>query len=449
MSVVVDQELGVSKNALTELVGEILSEARLRGATQAAAAASIDTGLSVSCRLGEVETVEYQRDRGLGVTVYFGKCKGTASTADLSLDQVKETVAKACSIAGYTQEDDCAGLADPERMPKTVRDLDLNHPWDLGPDEAIALTQRCESVALNYDQRIQNSEGASVSRHQGLRVYGNSHGFVGGYHTTSHSLSCSVVGKEGETMERDYWYTAGRNPAMLESAEFVGEKAAQRTIRRLGAQKIATRKAAILFPPELARGLLSHSVGALGGGSQYREASFLLKAAGEQVFPEFVNFLERPHLLQAAGSAPFDSEGVETVDRALVSEGVIQGYVLNSYSGRKLKLPTTGNAGGVHNLVVSEGDQDFEAMVKNMGTGFLVSELIGHGVNLVTGDYSRGAAGFWVENGSIQFPVHEVTIAGNLREMYRNIVAIGNDVDTRGSLRCGSVLLEEMTVAGN
>ena len=449
MSVVVDQELGVTQNMLTDLVDEILREAKRGGATQAAAAASVDTGLSVSCRLGEVETVEYQRDRGLGVTVYFGNRKGSASTADLSLDRVKETVAKACSIAGYTKEDDCAGLADPDRMPKTVRDLDLNHPWDLDPDAAIALTKRCEDAALSYDKRIDNSEGASVSRHQGLRVYGNSHGFVGGYHSTSHSLSCSVLGKEGDAMERDYWYTSSRNPAMLESAESVGERAAKRTIRRLGARKLSTRKAPILFPPEIARGLLSHCVGALSGGSQYRAASFLLDAAGEQVFPDFVDFVEQPHLLQASGSAPFDNEGVETAERALVSKGVIQGYVLNSYSGRKLNLPTTGNAGGVHNLVVSGGDQDFESMIKAMDTGFFVSELIGHGVNLVTGDYSRGAAGFWIENGQIQFPVHEVTIAGNLREMYRNVVMIGNDVDTRGSLRCGSILLEEMTVAGN
>ena len=442
-------DITVTKPELVALIEAVLSEAKRLGADQAAAAVTVDAGLSVTSRFGEVETVEFQKDRGLGVTVYKGQKKGTASTSDLDMAQIRETVAKACSIAEYTQKDDCAGLADAELMPSETKDLDLNHPWDLSPEQAISLTQACEGVALSFDPRIKNSEGATVGRHQALRVYGNSHGFVDGYHSTSHSLSCSVLAQENGTMERDYWYTSGRKPDSLESPESVGQKAAERAVRRLSARKIATQKTPVLFPPELAKGLLAQCVSALSGSSQYRESSFLLGAAGQQIFPSFVDFVEKPHLPQAMGSAPFDSEGVETRQRTLVDGGVIQGYVLSSYSGRKLNLPTTGNAGGVRNLEVSGGQDNFETLLKQMDTGFYVSELIGHGVNLVTGDYSRGAAGFWVEGGEIQYAVNEVTIAGNLKDIYQNLVAVGNDLDTRGSFRCGTVLVSEMTVAGD
>ncbi len=442
-------DITVSKSELVALIEEVLAEAKRLGADQAAAAVTVDAGLSVTSRFGEVETVEFQKDRGMGVTVYQGQKKGTASTSDLDRERLMETVAKAASIAEYTQKDDCAGLADEALMPRQTRDLDLNHPWDLSPEQAIALSQECEGVALNYDPRIKNSEGATVGRHQVLRVYGNSHGFVDGYHSTSHSLSCSVLAQENGTMERDYWYTSARNPSTLDSPEAVGQKAAQRAVRRLSAKKIATQKSPVLFPPELAKGLMAHCVSALSGSSQYRESSFLLGAAGQQVFPAFVHFVEKPHLPQAMGSAPFDAEGVETRERTLVKDGVIQGYVLSSYSGRKLNLPTTGNAGGVRNLEVSGGEDNFATLLKQMDTGFYVSELIGHGVNPVTGDYSRGAAGFWVEGGEIQHAVNEVTIAGNLKDIYKNLVAVGSDLDTRGSFRCGSVMVSEMTVAGD
>lgn len=443
------QDLSPGREKLESLVAMILDEARRAGAAQAAAGVSVDEGLSVTVRLGEVETIEYQRDRGLGVTVYFGKRKGAASTADLSTAAIRETVSKACSIARYTAEDECAGLADAARMATEVPDLELCAPWDLAPEQAIDLARECEDAARAYDARITNSEGASVSRHQALRVYGNTHGFLGGYPTTSHSIGCAVLGSEGGSMQRDYWYTAARYPDALDSAADVGRVAAQRTVARLGASKISTRKAPVLFPAELARGLIGHLVSAVSGTSQYRRASFLLGASGETLFPEFVSLSERPHIARAFGSRAYDREGVATVDRELVDKGVLTGYVLSSYSARRLGLETTGNAGGIHNLLVSPGEHDLDGLVREMDTGFLVSELIGHGVNTVTGDYSRGAAGFWVQGGKIVQAVEEVTIAGHLRDMFRNIVAVGKDVDERSTIRSGSILLDNMTIAGS
>lgn len=427
----------------------ILDEARGAGASEAAAGVSVDEGLSVTVRLGEVETIEYQRDRGLGVTVYFGKRKGAASTADLSDDAVRETVGKACSIARYTAEDPCAGLADARRMAADPQDLDLCAPWDLSPESAIDIARECEDAARAFDPRITNSEGASVSRHQALRVYGNSHGFLGSYPTTSHSIGCAVLGSEGESMQRDYWYTAARYAEELDPAEEVGRRAAKRTVARLGAGKISTRKAPVLFPAEIARGFFGHLISAISGSSQYRRASFLLDAKGEQLFPKFISLSERPHIPRAFGSRAYDREGVATVDRELVDEGVLTGYVLASYSARRLGLESTGNAGGIHNLLVAPGSLDFDGLVAKMDTGFVVTELMGQGVNTVTGDYSRGASGFWVEGGKVAQPVEEVTIAGNLREMYRNIVAVGNDIDTRGTIRSGSILLDKLTIAGS
>ena len=438
-----------NQSDLEQIVLRALEESRDGGATQAEAAVSVDTGLSVTVRLGDVETLEYQRDRGMGVTVYVDGRKGSASTADLSAAAVSETVRKALSIARFTAEDSCAGLADADSMARSVPDLDLSHPWSIDAEQAIEIARRAEAAALAVDARIHNSEGGSVSSHAGARVYGNTHGFLGAYPYTTHSISCVVLGQEGEEMQRDYWYTTARDPAGLEAPEDVGRHAGRRTAQRLGARKLSTRRSPVLFIAEQARGLVGHFVTAVRGGPQYRKSSFLCGAKGEQLFPDWLGMTERPHLKGALGSAPFDNEGVATRERALVDAGVLTGYVLDSYSARKLGLATTGNAGGVHNLEVSGGAEDFEAMLRRMGTGFLVTDLMGQGVNTVTGDYSRGAAGFWVEQGAIAYPVHEVTIAGNLREMYRNVVCVGTDTDMRGGIRTGSILLEQMTIAGD
>jgi PmbA protein len=385
----------------------------------------------------------------MGITVYFGQRKGSASTADFSLDAVRATVAKACSIARFTAEDAASGLADAVLMTRAPLDLDLSHPWNVSADQAIEIAKACEAAALKFDARINNSEGASLGTHQGLHVYGNTHGFVGGYPTTSHTLSCVVLAGTGEDMQRDYWYSSSRDWRELEQAEAIGRESARRTIARLGPRRISTRRAPVLFVPEVARGLIGHFAAAIRGSSQYRQSSFLLNSAGQQVFPPGFSIAERPHIPKAMGSAPFDDEGVATHDRELVADGILTGYILSSYSARKLGLETTGNAGGTHNLLVAPtlaGGAD--ALLSRLGTGLLVTELMGQGVNMVTGDYSRGAAGFWVENGSIQYPVAEITIAGNLSEMLKGIAAVGDDVDVRGGTRVGSILLQDMTIAG-
>jgi PmbA protein len=439
----------LSQTDLEVIIERALEEARARGASQAEAAVSQDTGLSVGVRLGEVETLEHQRDRSMGITVYFGQRKGSASTADFSMDAVRATVAKACSIARFTASDDCAGLADPALMAKAPPDLDLSHPWDVSADRAIEIAKSCEAAALGFDSRINNSEGASVGTHRGLHVYGNTHGFVGGYPTTSHTVSCVVLAGSGEDMQRDYWYSSSRDWQELQDAEFIGRESARRTIARLNPRKLSTRRARALYVPELARGLIGHFVAAIRGSSQYRQSSFLLNAAGEQIFPQTISISERPHIHKAMGSAPFDDEGVATQDRELVAAGVLTGYILGSYSARKLKLQSTGNAGGSHNLLVAPTmTGGLEALLKALDRGLLVTELMGQGINMVTGDYSRGAAGFWVEGGEIQYPVAEITIAGNLRPMLKGIAAVGDDVDIRGGTRMGSVLLDEVTIAG-
>jgi PmbA protein len=406
--------------------------------------------LSVSVRLREVDTVEYQRDRGLGVTVYFSKRKGAASTADLGPAAVRETVAKACAIARYTAEDPYAGLVEPEALARDIPDLDLDHPWELTPEHAIELARECEAAGLAVDPRVSNSEGAAVSSQRHSGVYGNSLGFLGGYSSTSHSLSCSLLAQQDEDMQRDYWYSIARDASELGDAALIGRTAGQRALARLGARRLATRKAPVAFTPDVARGLLRHFIGAISGTSQYRKSSFLLNAAGEQVFPDFLDVQERPHIMKGLASAPFDQEGAATHERSLVSAGVLGGYVLGSYSARRLGLKTTGNAGGVHNLIVTsrQGGLAPAAFLARLHTGLLVTELMGHGVNGVTGDYSRGASGFWVENGRLAYPVHEITIAGNLKPMYRDIVALGDDLDVRGGIRTPSLLIGEMTVAG-
>ncbi|MDA0707208.1 MAG: metalloprotease PmbA [Proteobacteria bacterium] len=433
---------------LEALVQMALDEARRQGVDQAEVAASHDIGLSATARLGDVENLEYTNDRGIGITVYKNGCKGNASTSDISADSIREVVLKACTFASYTAADKHAGLADAELMCREIRDLDLDYAWPIDSTAAIAMAIDCEKSALDYDPRINNSEGANVSTNRGTRVYGNSHGFVGSYSKSSHSINCVVLGSANGKMQRDYHYSATRDPADLESVSAIGELAAARTVSRLGARKIKTTKAPVLFVPELARGFIGHAIGALSGGAQYRRASFLLDALGEKIFPDFVSIHERPHLLKGMASAPFDAEGVGTYDRDLVADGILTGYVLGSYAARRLGMQTTANAGGTQNLIVAGNGGDLASLVKQMGTGLIVAELIGQGVNAVTGDYSRGVVGQWVENGEIQFPVHEVTIAGNLRDLYSRIAAIGTDQDLRGGIRCGSLLVEEMTIAG-
>jgi len=453
------QTLSFDPQRLHALVGDILEEARHRGAVAAEAGASSESGLSATVRLGEVETIEYNRDKGLGVTVYFpapagesGLRKGSASTTDFGAEAVRETVRAACDIARYTSADPYAGLAEAELMAREVPDLDLFHPWGVGAEEAVALALECEQAALDADTRIRNSEGASVTSHEGYRVYGNSHGFVGGYPTTRHSLSCAVIGEQSGAMQRDYWYSVSRVPGDLEAASAVGKRAAERTLRRLGSRRLGTEQVPVVFAAELAGGLLGGLLRAIGGGAQYRRASFLLDALGEQLFPDFVHIHEQPQLPRALGSAPFDNEGVATQARDLVRGGVLESYVLDSYSARRLGRQTTGNAGGVHNLRIDAGPAagggDQAALLGAMGRGLLVTELMGQGVNAVTGDYSRGAAGFWVEGGEIQYPVEELTIAGNLREMFTGLQAVGSDVDTRGNVHTGSWLIDRMTMAG-
>ncbi len=441
---------GTRIGELQGVVASALEEARRLGATQAEVDANLQQGLTVNVRLGEVDTVEYQRDRGLGVTVYIGHRKGSASTADLAPAAVSATVAKACTIARYTAEDPYSGLAEPETLATSIPDLDLYHAWNIEPADAVELARSCESAGREVDPRITNSEGASVSTHRGVHVYGNSLGFLAGFPSSSHTVSCALVAQAGSDMQRDYWYATARDPAELGDIGQIGRRAGERAIARLGARRLSTRRAPVLFVPEVARGVLGHLVAAIRGGNQYRRSSFLLDAAGRQILPSFIQMHERPHIPKALASCPFDSEGVATRDRELIANGVLQGYVLGSYAARKLGLTTTGNAGGVHNLLVETGRAagTFEALLARMGTGLVVTELMGQGVNGVTGDYSRGATGFWVEGGAYAFPVEEVTIAGNLRDMYLAIDAIGSDVDLRGTIRCGSILVGEMMIAG-
>ncbi|MCK5889093.1 MAG: metalloprotease PmbA [Methylococcales bacterium] len=433
---------------LKNLVQDLLDESKKQGATSAEAGLSVDHGLSVSARLGKVETIEHHCDQGLGITVYINKKKGTASTNDFSPNSIKDTVKAACSIAKFSSEDQYAGLPDQDKLATEFPNLDRNHSWDIEAEAAIDLAVECEDAARSYHAEINNSEGASVNSHQGIRVLGNSLGFLQGYESTRHSISCSVLGERDGDMQRDYWYSVSRKASLLESAQDVGIKSAQRTISRLGAKSLSTRQSAVLYAPEVASSLIGSLIGAISGGSLYRKASFLLDSLDTQIFPDFIRIHEQPHLAMALGSSAYDAEGVATSARDIISAGVLQGYVLGSYSARKLNMESTGNAGGVHNIMVESGSLDFDGMLNQLDTGLLVTELMGQGVNRVTGDYSRGASGFWVEKGQIQYPVEEITIAGNLKDMYQNIIAVGNDVDYRGNIRTGSILIEQMAIAG-
>jgi PmbA protein len=437
------------QSQLEEMLQQVIAQAQKTGADGVEAGVSVDTGLSVTVRLGETETLEFNRDRSLGLTVYFDQRKGSATTADFAPDSLSATVKAACDIARYTSRDACSGLPDADRMATLVPDLDLYHPWALEAEGAIELAKECEEAARQVDPRIENSEGGTVSSYVGTRVKANTHGFLAGYRSSYHSISCSVIGKQGDEMQRDYWSYAARDAADLPTAAAIGRIAGERTVRRLGTQRLSTRQAPVVFAADIASSLFGHFISAVSGNHLYRKSSFLLDQLGKQVFPGYLHIHEQPLLKKGLGSAPYDGEGVATVARDIIRDGILQSYVLNSYSACKLGMATTGNAGGVRNLTIDPGDKDLGQLLRAMDTGLLVTELIGFGVNNVTGDYSRGAAGFWVEGGEIQYPVDEITVAGNLKDMFMHIVEVGNDVDLRGNTRSGSVLIEEMTIAGS
>lgn len=448
-----ESRFSYSLEQLQEMSARVLRLAKAAGASAAETDISLGIGQNVSVRLGETETIEYNRDKGASVTVYFGQRRGHASTSDLSDQALADTVAAACNIARYTAQDPFCGLADAELMATEFPDLDLYHAWDISVEEAIELAKRCEAAARAVDTRISNSEGASVSSSESLSVYANSHGFCAGYPTSRHGISASVIAEQGNSMQRDYWYTTARAPADLETPEHVGRLAGQRTVRRLGCRKLKTAQVPVLFEAPLAGGLISSLISAVSGGNLYRKSSFLLDSLGKPVIASIVDIEEQPHLPKGLASSAFDAEGVATRPRMLVEQGALQGYLLSSYSARKLGMTSTGNAGGNHNLLVRHAggagqQQSFEQLLQTMGTGLLVTELLGHGLNMVTGDYSRGAAGFWVENGVIAYSVEEITIAGNMKDMLMQIVALGSDVLVQSSRQVGSVLIERMTVAG-
>ena len=434
---------------LKNIIEDVLKEATAQGASSAEVDVGLNKGFSVTSRMGDVESVEYNRDKIIDITVFFGQRTGSSSLSDLSKDAIQSAVKAACNIARFGDRDECAGLADKELLAFDYPDLQLSSPWDISVEQAIEMTRECESIALSRDKRIQNSEGASISTTAGWHAYGNTHGFTGVYGATRHDISCSLIAQGDDEMQRDYSYTVACDPELLKSIEWVANTAADRTLRRLGAERLSTRKVPVIFAAEEARGLLGHFVAAITGGSLYRKSSFLVDHLNKPIFPAHIKIDERPHLLKSLGSAPFDDNGVVTRPNIFIENGVLRNYCLGVYSARKLGMKTTGNAGGVHNLFINTSNKDLPALLKSMGTGLYVTDLMGQGVNLVTGDYSRGAAGFWVQDGVIQYPVEEITIAGNLRDMYANLVEVANDVDTRGNIKTGSILIESMMVAGD
>jgi PmbA protein len=434
---------------LQQFTRDVLTHARRQGASACDVDVSEGFGQSVTVRQGAVETIEYNRDKGIGVTVYLGQQKGYASTSDFSAAALKETVEAALNIARFTAADPCAGLAEAELLAKEMPDLDLYHPWGVSVESAIDLARRCEAAAFAVSPLVTNSEGASVSTQEAQFVSANSLGFMGGYPSSRNYIACSVIAGKGDSMQRDDWYSSARSGAALAAPEEIGDYAARRALSRIGARKIRTCQVPVLFEAPLASALIGSFVHSVSGGALYRKSSFLLDSLGTQVFPSHMAISERPHLPRGLASSPFDSDGVATRDREVIVDGVLQGYFLSVYTARKLGMQTTGNAGGSHNLIVRSGDLDLPGLLKKMGRGLLVTELLGHGVNYVTGDYSRGAAGYWVEGGEIRHPVEEITIAGNLRDMFRNIVAVGSDTLCRGSKQVGSILVERMKIAGS
>jgi PmbA protein len=446
-----------TQHQLREIAADVLRFAKEKGASDAVVEISEGHGLSVSVRKGQVETIEQNKDKGIGVTVFLGQRgairRGNASTSDFSSQSLKDTVEAAYNIARFTAEDDCAGLPDEDMLERSPRDLDLFHPWLINAEEAVAIAQRCEAAAFAVDKRVSNSEGAGVYAQQSQFVMANSAGFIGGYPYTRHSISVSPIAGKGSHMQRDDWYTSDRDPARLAQPEAVGRYAAERALARLNARQLDTRKCPVLFEAPLAAGLLGAFVQAVSGGALYRKSTFLTDSLGTQVFGDDIRIVEDPSVPGATGSTPFDEEGVRVKQRDVVKDGVVQGYFLSTYSARKLGMRTTGNAGGSHNLQIlssrTRAADDFAGMLKKMGTGLLVTELMGQGVNYVTGDYSRGASGYWVENGVIQYAVEEITIAGNLKDMFMDIAAIGSDVLVRGTKSTGSILIGSMTIAGS
>lgn len=433
---------------LSDIVSHVLDRAKQKGASAAAVASSIDTGFALTVRMGDVETLEFNRDKGVTLTVYFGQQKGSASTSDTSEAALETTLQAACDIAQVTAADQFAGLADKALMAHDYTDLSLYHPWDVSVEEAITLATRCEIAGQEADQQITNSEGADVSTCQSVRVYGNSHGFMGACESSRQSMSCVLVAGKNDKMQRDYYYTVSRYADRLMSPEDVGIEAAKRTVARLNPQSLTTREAPVIFQAELARTLFASFIGAISGGNLYRRTSFLLDHLGKSIFPDWMQIYERPHIPGALGSAPFDAEGVRTQDRDFIKDGLLQSYILSSYSARKLGLQTTGHASGIHNVFIQPQDKDFKSLLKEMDTGLIVTDLMGHGTNITTGDFSHGASGFWVEKGEIQYPVEGITIAGNLKTMFQQIVGIANDVDRRGGILTGSTLIERMMIAG-
>ncbi|WP_133499699.1 metalloprotease PmbA [Cognatilysobacter terrigena] len=435
-------------DTLADLSQRLLGLARERGVTQAEVSCSEEAGLSVNVRMGEVETVESTRDRGIAVTVYFGRRKGSASTADLREESLIATVDQACAIAKYTEDDPAAGLADADLMARDTPEFDAWHPWAIDADRAIDLALACEQAGRDADSRVENSDGASLSSGRSVSVYANSHGFVGRERGTQHSLGCALIAGRGDAMQRDGWYTLGLASDDLDSPASVGRRAAERAVSRLSPRQLRTGEYTVMFASEMARSLIGHLLSAVSGGALYRGASFLVDSQGTQLFPDWFSIVERPFVRRGLRSSAYDAEGVATRESALVEGGVLQRYVLGSYSARKLGLQTTANAGGVHNLDVAANSGDFQAVLAGMGRGLLVTELMGHGANATTGDYSRGAAGFWIEDGRIEYPVDGVTVAGNLRDMFQRIQAVGTDVDPRSHIRTGSIVIDRMTVAG-
>ena len=438
----------IDNKALEQAAEIALQQAKKQGASAAEVGVSQTRGLSVTVRHGEVETLEHNNDKGLGITVYYGQSKASASTSDMRPESIAEAVKSACGIAKHTQEDDCGGLADAELMATEFPDLSLHHPWDIDAEQAIAIATECERAGLDVDAKISNSEGGSLSSHQSGYVYANSHGFMGKTESSRHSLVCTLIADDERGMQRDYWYDMARDAADMKSAHYIGQRAAENTLSRLNAKTVKTGNYPVIFAADIAPSLFGKFISAIRGGALYRKSSFLLDHLGKQVFPKSIHIYEQPYLLKALGSAAFDGDGVTTKTRDLVKEGILQSYVLDSYSARKLKMETTGNAGGVRNLTIDSGELDFKALLKEMDTGILVTETMGMGVNIITGDYSQGAAGFWVEKGEIQYPIDEFTIASNLREMFMGIQAVGNDIESRGSTRTGSVWIDNMMVAG-
>ena len=437
------------EQTLRDAVSFAIETAQKAGATAEVGVTKV-SGLSVSTRLQEIENVEFTNDGALGISVYLGQQKGNASTSDLSEEAIKNTVEAALAIAKYTSPDDCTGLADKELMAFEAPDLALYHGANVDVEQATKLALEAEKSALEYDAKIVNSNGASFNSHTGVRVYGNTHGMLQSYLSSRYSLSCSVIGGELDQLENDYEYTVSREFDALSSADWVGQNCAKKVIARLNPQKLTTREVPVIFLNDVATGLISHLTGAISGGSLYRKSSFLLDHLGKQVLPDWFQISERPHLLKRLASTPFDSEGVRTQDLEIIQDGVLQTYLLTSYSGRKMGMQSTGHAGGIHNWLVKPNlTGGLTALLRQMGTGLLVTDVMGQGVNIVTGDYSRGAAGFWVENGEIQYPVAEITIAGQLQDMLKNIIAVSDDIEHRSNIQTGSILLNKMKISGN